>query len=281
MEKLPASPPHVLMPSTGELQDAKVDHVGSWAPRMCTLCSGSRKFIGYAPNSFTPVEYECDCEAQLTLQRWMSVRGFNMLWQGLRTTDMVGMPPAIGPWFADFYENMNRVVDAGYGAVLIGNPGSGKTAVAVLLAKAAMFFESSVQMIMASHFLADALGWSDKERFARWEHRVMASRLLVIDDFGREGASAEENTKAMSNTVVERKIEGIVRERLDRRLSTIITTNFDEARLKVKFGDRVMGMLRSRADFIQVHSEVDWRPDERKRNREEMMAGIQRPAVFW
>jgi DNA replication protein DnaC len=125
-----------------------------------------------------------------------------------------GKPEVLG-----FVERVCEVVGRGYGLLLWGTNGVGKTACAALVAKEACRFGWTVLFIR----VADLLAWETKKEFfcvsdgeTVW-NRARRVDLLVLDDLGKENLDA--GGKAL------KELEEFIRERVSMKRSTIFTTN--------------------------------------------------------
>lgn len=271
MWALPPNPPHVLMPSEPELRDIK-EPTGRWRSMDCPLCRGAGQFIGWAPGSTTEYgPWMCDCEEQLLLRRWFRVRGINPLLGGLRWCDMGGLRKSVQDWANAYISNSQGNADVGIGAYLFGATGSGKSAVAHLVAKNFLRIGIDAYVIDGANVLADIQNWSDRERMDRWISRVWSVPVLVFDELGKEVGNPE--TARM-------QVERIIQQRLSDRRATIITSNLSPDEMRTKFGGYVLDAVSHHGEMIDCSIEESWRSAEHQRDRFESAHSIKRPMTF-
>lgn len=282
MLALPANPPHVLMPSEPELRDVN-EPSGRWRPEDCPLCHGERQFIGWSPGSTTEYDvWACDCEEQLLLRRWMRVRGIGTRWGVLRWCDMVGVHQRVQEWATAYALGASANADLGIGAYLYGSSGSGKSAIAFLLAKTFLLHGIETFAIDGPNFLSRMQGWSDPEKLERFVTRLMNAPVLLVDELGKEGVSLtkewERDQERNAKTRVQ--IERVFQHRIDERLTTIVTSNLSPDSMKAKFGSFVIESISNNGEVIDGSTPEPWHANERARTRAEAELNIRRPFTF-
>lgn len=271
---LPPNPRHVLMPSMTELSDADISDVGRWTPALCRVCRGSRTYVGYQPGSGSSyATYRCPCEEQLTLRRWFSVRGMPDSGMQLRWADMTGAHPE---WISAAHEFTNRMeanLRIGQSMMFHGRSGSGKSSIAWLIMKAALWNNFNAHAVLATNIVDRLYMWrNDQDRLDRWNRKVRNCDLLVIDDLGKESGGSTE--------VVNQSIEALITRRADDRRSTLITTNLTQDQLMKRYPDS-MESLRGGGSLVEMSLPDSWRDtDLMTRNRFEVEHNIARPAVW-
>lgn len=152
--------------------------------------------------------------------------------------------------------------ETGMGLLLHGDTGVGKTTSAALAVKQAVvahdheawfvsasslaFMNSQQMSISTAMRKTDALSEVLIDDFEMITRRLVRARnrymLLVIDDYGRENESASQWQQDL--------IEGLVRERFNRGLPTIITTNLSPEQIEGRFGRPWVSFMTEAFAFI-------------------------------
>lgn len=145
-------------------------------------------------------------------------------------------------------ERLPEILAAGHSAVLTGNPGSGKTQAAVLLAKACIRGGGTARVANIGRLAMDvraAYDHRDGPTEAAVVDQLAGVDLLVLDDVGAGEAGAAQ--------VEQRLLYFVTEARQNARRSTIVTTNLSADRLKERIGDRVMNRLMPLRVFAFTH----------------------------
>lgn len=156
--------------------------------------------------------------------------------------------------------------ETGRGLLLHGDTGVGKTTSAAMAVKQAIMahdheawfvsasslaFMNSQQMNLSTAMRkTDELSAALVDDFEQITRRLIRSRnrymLLVIDDYGRESESSSQWQQDM--------VEGVVRERFNRGLPTIITTNLDPDTIERRFGRPWISFMTEAFAFIDFRN---------------------------
>jgi DNA replication protein DnaC len=136
-----------------------------------------------------------------------------------------------------FIDKLDENLAAGRGVWLYGDPGTGKTTLAMLVSKLALERNHSVAIYSLPKLLArirrtyDAAPGGDS--YTTFFERLTSVDLLHIDDLGAE---------KRSDWVLE-QLYALINERYEERRSILVTTNLDEAELKEQIGTRTVSRL--------------------------------------
>lgn len=291
--KLPELPSNVQTLLNDE--SARLDRLRPdlpYSPDQCGTCLGRKRFLwwGRYPDSGTEkrpnevVEYECPCDDQWILQRWLTIRGINDYHQRLGLDDASGVHTATAEVVLDYLTNWQSYASTGMGFVLHGDKGAGKTMLAMLMLKTLIMrgvdgymatFAEALSMLRAS--------WNDPADKDWFAARVRAAQVLVLDDIGREhqqqqliaGVGKVRHTQSLSESM----LDEVLRFRLSAGKPTFITSNHDLAKLGEHYGDNVLSLLCERSIVCEFRAE-DYRSTAAQRVVAEVNQGLRRPVVL-
>jgi DNA replication protein DnaC len=137
----------------------------------------------------------------------------------------------------EYVEDLDRNLEAGRGLWLMGDVGTGKTSLAMLVSKQALEAGRSVAIYSLPRLLARIRRTYDAEAgeqsYLEFFERLTSVDLLHIDDLGAE---------KRSDWVLE-QLYALVDERYESRQSIVVTTNLDQARLEEQIGARTVSRL--------------------------------------
>lgn len=245
------------------------------SPAQCPTCAGQGKFSWWDdPTAAQPmvVEYECDCVAQWTLHRFLLNSGIGKASQQLSWSDMAWCEAHAKIEIRRYIEKYDSYLRNGFGVICYGGPGTGKTALVVLLLKYLLGEGVDGHFVTFSDLIGRfAAGWSDSEDRDWFYRRMKNAGVLVVDDPGREFMGRG----AMNISV----LDEIVRHRTMELRPTIIAMNLDMEAFAVRYGQYIVSLLHERAMTIRFEGQ-DRRDDARHRMHDEIDAGLIRPLVF-
>lgn len=248
-----------------------------FSPEHCITCGGNKRFRWFGDEGVV-VEYRCPCVDQWKLARYLWWSGIGLAYQRLSWRDVVtDSPERSAPVDRVFeYAQSTYAEQAGRNLLLIGNPGTGKTLLSVLLLKLMLaqgrdgYFTSFDEMVTA------LIGsWSDAEARQHYHKRYRNAGVLVIDDPGTELKARGGGTHETPRFV----FESIVRHRAAEALPTIITTNIDSVdAMAIRYGANLRSLLTENTEVVRFEG-TDWRESNLHRVNTEKAQGLTRPVT--
>jgi DNA replication protein DnaC len=154
-------------------------------------------------------------------------------------SDMARSPASAPVYRAvrDYVDAIDERLDEGEGLWLMGNVGTGKTTLAMLVSKAAVEAGRTVAIYSLPRLLARIRRTYDAEAreqsYLEFFERLTSVDLLHIDDLGAE---------KRSDWVLE-QLYAIVNERYETQRSVVVTTNLDQTALEEQIGPRTVSRL--------------------------------------
>jgi DNA replication protein DnaC len=134
-------------------------------------------------------------------------------------------------------EDLESNIAAGRGLWLMGDTGTGKTTLAMLVSKAALQESHSVAIYSLPKLLARIRRTYDSEpggdSYLAFFERLTSVDLLHIDDLGAE---------KRSDWVLE-QLYALINERYESQRSMLVTTNLDQQQLEEQIGPRTVSRL--------------------------------------
>jgi DNA replication protein DnaC len=221
------------------------------------------------------VDWECDCQAQWVLHRYLLAHGIGKGYQRLGWMDALSVPEATQVQTMEYLESWVWYVERGVNLIFYSpDAGTGKTLMLMLLAKGLLARGADMQVVQMNDLLnMHAAGWKSIEALAGFEQRIMNCTALGIDDLGKEKASSD---KAID--MVNRLVDRVIRHRTANSMPTIITTNLIPEQITSGYSSYVMSLLTESCTFVPT-SGADWRPRAQERMREEIQLRLCRPLV--
>jgi len=137
----------------------------------------------------------------------------------------------------EFVGEIGARLDEGRGLWLMGDVGTGKTTLAMLVSKAAVEAQRSVAIYSLPRLLARIRRTYDadagEQSYLEFFERLTSVDLLHVDDLGVE---------KRSDWVLE-QLYAIVNERYEAQRSIVVTTNLHQAALEEQIGPRTVSRL--------------------------------------
>ena len=136
----------------------------------------------------------------------------------------------------EFVEQIGERLDEGDGLWFMGDVGTGKTTLAMLVSKAAVEAQRTVAIYSLPSLLARIRRTYDAEAgetYLEFFERLTSVDLLHVDDLGVENRS---------DWVLE-QLYAIVNERYEAQRSMVVTTNLDQSALEEQIGPRTVSRL--------------------------------------
>lgn len=153
----------------------------------------------------------------------------------------------------NFCDQIDQKLDEGSGLWFYGDPGTGKTTLAMLVSRIALQRGRSVAIYSMPKLLARIRRTYDsqpgEQSYAELFERLATVDLLHIDDVGAENRT---------EWVLE-QLYALINERYEAQRSLVITSNFDEETLREQFGrqmgDRIVSRLLEMCDPQPLYGE--------------------------
>jgi DNA replication protein DnaC len=156
------------------------------------------------------------------------------------------------------YLNRHKdMVKAGFGLLLHGSYGTGKTLLSVLVAKELVKLGYNIYFATFSQMVDEfTRGWGDTEEKIKFEQKIVKSDAFFLDDIGKEFKA--------KNNLSESTFDHVLRQRaLDSR-PTFITTNMTLGELKEGYGSAIFSLITERL-IVHELTGTDFRPLARDR----------------
>ena len=196
--------------------------------------------------SSAPRDVARSCECRETRLRRGRSRGVSSViprkFQGVSfdrppVSDMAKSRPMVVQFVRGWVDDMEANLEAGRGLWLMGDTGTGKTTLAMLVSKAALEDNRSVAIYSLPKLLARIRQTYDSEpggdSYLSFFERLTSVDLLHIDDLGAE---------KRSDWVLE-QLYALVNERYEAQRSMLVTTNLDPQQLEEQIGPRTVSRL--------------------------------------
>jgi DNA replication protein DnaC len=212
------------------------------------VCDGSGWIVG--PEN---VARPCECRESLVAKRRargvssVIPRRFRDASFELARND--GIAPAVLDAVREFTDQIEDRLETGKGLWLMGDVGTGKTTLAMLVSKAAAEAGRTVAIYSLPRLLARIRRTYDAEpgedSYLQFFDRLTSVDLRPIDALGAE---------KRSDWVLE-QLYAIVDERYQSQRSMVVTSNLDYEQLKEQIGSRVVSRLTEMCEELPLHGD--------------------------
>lgn len=199
-------------------------------------CDGSGWILGD-----DDLAYECECrQPRLSKARASGVnsviparyRGVSFDRPPVTAIDSV-VVNAIRDWI----EDLDRNLEEGRGIWLMGDTGTGKTSLAMLVSKEILGRGRTAAIYSLPKLLGRIRSTYDsepgEESYADFFERLCEVDMLHLEDLG---------TEKRTEWVLE-QLYALINERYERQKSVMVTTNYDQTELEEQLGDRIVSRL--------------------------------------
>lgn len=253
----------------------------------CPTCQGMKEFRWYDyPHSDKReiVTYECSCADQIRLNKFFLHAGLGHSYQVLSWADvdnnvMLDNAEAMLA-LAEYWQNSMYYVARGFGLMLHGGYGTGKTMLSSLLLKRLLthgrgldgYFTTFTDLLDR-----DEIGWSDKDAAQWFNRRITNAEVLVIDDIGKEHSAR----KGLSSSL----LDNMLRTRVQHDRPTIFTTNLTMDEFRKTYAGSTWSLLAEKVLPYEIKGNYDdknvgFRDKQLARNRAELLDHLIRPIVW-
>jgi len=200
------------------------------------LCDGS----GFIHDEETRSSSDCRCRAQrLAATRARRLEGRipkryrEISFEQSEVIDMERRYPTQVRELRAYVRRIDANLDAGRGLWLTGGPGTGKTALAMIVSKAAIDAGRTVAIYSCPRLLSVIRESIDGGGVLDFLDRLAEADLLHIDDLGAE---------YRTEWVLE-QLYTIVNARYEEQRATLVTSNLDHDELTAQLGERIVSRL--------------------------------------
>lgn len=200
------------------------------------LCDGS----GFVVDEETRTSHDCRCRPlRLAAVRARRLEGRiprryrEISFEQSEVIDMERRFPTQVRELRAYVRDIGANLDRGRGLWLAGGPGTGKTALAMIVSKAALDSGRTVAIYSCPRLLSVIRESIDSGGVLDFLDRLAEADLLHVDDLG-----AEHRTE----WVIE-QLYSIINARYEEQRATLVTSNLDHAALSAQLGERIVSRL--------------------------------------
>jgi DNA replication protein DnaC len=200
------------------------------------ICDGGGWVVDEAANSAAPCRCRPQRQARARARSLSAVIPRRFRDVAFERKPVIDMEPGVVRAVRRFADDVDANLDAGRGLWLMGDVGTGKTTLAMLVSRAALAAGRSVAIYSLPRLLAELRKTFDHESdasFLQLLDRLTAIDLLHVDDLGAERTSP---------WVIE-QLYSIVNGRYEEQRSMVVTTNLSREELIDQIGARTVSRL--------------------------------------
>lgn len=249
----------------------------------CPTCQGMHEFRWYDA-AREIVTYDCSCADQIRLNKFFLHAGLGHSYQVLSWQDVDDQvyeknAEAMDA-LADYWHNSMYYVARGFGVMLHGGNGTGKTMLSSLLLKRLLTYGRGLDAYFTTFtnlLDQDQIGWTDKDAAKWFNQRIVNAEVLVIDDIGKESSAR----KSISSVV----LDNMLRTRVQHDRPTIFTTNYSMADFRKVYAGSTWSLLAEKVIPYEIKGtyedqSVGFRDQQLVRNQAELRDRLIRPIVW-
>ncbi len=199
-------------------------------------CDGSGFIVDESTNTASPCRCRAGRIAQARARSLSAVIPKRFRGVSFDRAPVVNMEPGIVREVRRYVDDVDANLDAGRGLWFMGDVGTGKTTLAMLVSKAALDTGRSVAIYSLPRLLAEIRKTFDDDSqrsYLELLERLSDVELLHVDDVGAEKTS---------EWVLE-QLYAIVNARYEDERAVVITTNLDPDQLREQIGERTVSRL--------------------------------------
>jgi DNA replication protein DnaC len=198
------------------------------------LCDGS----GFVVDEATNTASDCRCRAgriaKLRASGLEARLPKRYLGVSFERPPVLGMPEPVVSVVRGYVRNVNARLDEGRGMWLVGDVGTGKTTLAMIVSKAALDAGRTVAIYSLPRLLSLIRNAIETDGgMVGFLERLTAVDLLHIDDLGAENTT---------DWVLE-QLYSIINTRYEDERAMVVTTNLKLEELREQFGERTVSRL--------------------------------------
>lgn len=229
---------------------------GRWLTPDCEACRSQKE-------SPTQEDFHCRYCTQYVqwsyresggIREWKRFHG-----ESLATFSWSHLPPSQVALLRKYTEGFPQHLNTGWGLILTGGVGTGKTHLAVGFGLLALGLGYTVYATTLADLLhAMRMGWEagNPRRQARLVERACDVHLLILDDLGMEKPTAW----------ARERLSQVINRRYEANRTTIVTTNLNLDQLESMWDQRVASRLYGTCESIGLENVPDFRRLQRKQH---------------
>lgn len=255
------------------LSDEEMERLYSMNPKLsknadygCPTCEKNKGEAVNGEYFWKGEAVECDCLLQLQKHKHYLRAGIGLAYQRMSWSDFSGDREVVEAAI-NYIDDSEKFVRVGFGVILYGSNGTGKTLLIILMLKELIrrgyscyftTFTNMVEMYTA--------GWRSADE-KKWFHKnIVESEILVLDDLGKE--------LKRHNKLEESVFDSVLRQRVQQGYVTHLTTNLTIEELCNGYGKSIFSLFTERSIQLEVNGE-----DKREETRQKLLSEIRKNEI--